>query len=234
MTRFLIVGVVLTLTAPAYAAPSPRRCAHVCAWAGEHCVSAFENAPRLKRCLKGVIRRCGGLPACFPTTTTTSAPTTTSSSSSSTSTTSTTTQTTTTSTTSVLISGTVHLRLVDDCLSAHSCSTGDGEPKVCTPPAPFYDAVVSVTATAPDGTYSVQLDLGDGPMTCPGGPHEVCVDDGEHTWCGQYPVATCSEWKHVLVTGVCSDTGPCTTYIVLRDGDLASDCNDVWVGTVVP
>ena len=132
-----------------------------------------------------------------------------------------------------LLSGTVQLHLVDDCLSAHSCSTGDGEPKVCTPPAPFYDATVSVTAIAPDGTFTVQLDLGDGPMTCPGGRSEVCVDDGAHTWCFQAPVATCSAWEHVLVGGVCSSTG-CTTFIELRDGNFASDCNDVWVGTVVP
>jgi len=70
-------------------------------------------------------------------------------------------------------------------------------------------------------------------MTCPGGPYEMCIDDGEHTWCGPSPVATCSALEHVLVYGVCSNTA-CTTFIELRDGNFASDCNDVWVGTVVP
>jgi len=126
----------------------------------------------------------------------------------------------------------VRLLLVDDCLSAHSCSTGDGEPDLCTPPAPFYDATVSVTWTAP-GIYDVQLDLGEGPMTCPGGLAEVCSGDGQHASCGEYAVASCSPLEHVLLFGVCSDTA-CTTYVQLREGNLASECNDVWVGRVVP
>ena len=50
---------------------------------------------------------------------------------------------------------------------------------------------------------------------------------------GEYAVASCSPLEHVLVFGVCSDTA-CTTYVQLRDGNLASECNDVWVGRVVP
>jgi hypothetical protein len=141
-----------------------------------------------------------------------------------------TTSTTTPTTTSLpgLSSGHVHLALVDDCLSSHSCSTGGDEPKICNEPEPFFDATIAVTATAPDGTFAVQLDLGGDfvPLTCPGGSYEVCFDDGDHQWCSERPdVATCNGWEHVIVSG---------TFIQFIAGSIGSDCNDVWTGTVVP
>ncbi len=126
------------------------------------------------------------------------------------------------------ISGNVYLRLVDDCLSSHTCSSGDGEPKVCAdPPAPFYDATVSVSAVAPDGTFVVQLDLGGDfePMTCPGGPQEVCILDWDREWCGTRSFAGCPNGQTLSVSG---------TFIEFFTGIFGSDCNDVWVGTIVP
>ena len=127
------------------------------------------------------------------------------------------------------------LLLVDDCLSAHSCNTGDGEPKICNDPPAIFDATVAISAIGADGSFTVWLDLGDGsvPRSCPPRRYEVCIDDGEHRWCGERTVAACSDQENVLVYGVCSDTA-CTTYIELRNGEFASECNDVWVGTVVP
>jgi len=94
-------------------------------------------------------------------------------------------------------------------------------------PEPFFDATVSSSAIASDGTFTLQLDLGAdwGDLTCPGATQDVCFDDGEYTWCSPRGVATCTSWERVLVSG---------TYIELRVGPYVSGCNNVWTGTVVP
>ncbi len=116
---------------------------------------------------------------------------------------------------------------MDDCLSRHSCNTGDGEPKICGEADPYFDVMIAVGATAPDGTFTVEIDWGDGrpTSTCPGGPHEFCWDDGQYTWCGTRVYASCGSGA-LLVYG---------THVELWIGGLQPDsCVDLYVGEIVP
>jgi len=114
---------------------------------------------------------------------------------------------------------------VDDCASEHTCTASHPYDESC--PEPFFDATVAISAMAPDGTFTMQLDLGGDfePLTCPGGTQDVCFDDGENTWCSPRSVATCASWEHVIVSGA---------YVEFRAGTSVSGCNNVWSGTVVP
>jgi len=121
----------------------------------------------------------------------------------------------------------VLLDLIDDCLSKHTCSTGDGEPKICNEPHPYFDATISVSPFAADGTFTVQLDLGGeyAPQTCAGGPHEVCWDDGQQEWCGQRIYAPCGGGALIVDR---------TTIELWFGGIVPDGCSDVYRGTVVP